>query len=170
MIHGCAIPYAFGMCATIPHYSLRLATPDDAEAIARHRAQMFRDMSAVTDEEAETLFAASVPWFRDLLSTELYVGWLVLCDEEIVAGGGIHLREMGPVPGCLRVGRWGHIANIYTAPAHRRRGVARLLMETMLAWSEAHQVDHVTLAASEDGRRLYESMGFIPTPDMKLRR
>jgi GNAT superfamily N-acetyltransferase len=149
-------------------YWLRSAGSHDAEAIARQRAWMFRDMGSIAEEEAEPLFRASVPWFHRMLAAEEYVGWLVLWRDEIVAGGGIHVREMGPIPGCLRIGRWGHIANLYTAPVHRRRGVARLLMEAMLAWGERNQLDRVTLTASEEGRSLYASLGFAATADMQL--
>lgn len=149
-------------------YSIRLSTPLDAEVIANHRAMMFRDMGLVTGQETEQLFAASVPWLRHVLTTGEYVGWLVLYEEQVIAGGGIHVREMGPVPHCYRVGRWGHIANVYTVAEHRRRGLARLLMSTILAWCAENQFDQVTLAASDDGRPLYESLGFTASNEMKL--
>ena len=96
------------------------------------------------------------------------MGWLVEQRRTVVAGGGIFVRELGPVPGCYRVGRWGHIANLYTEPAHRRHGLARRLMRTMLDWCNSHDIDHVTLAASDEGRPLYESLGFKATSEMKL--
>ncbi|WP_257031280.1 GNAT family N-acetyltransferase [Tunturiibacter empetritectus] len=165
------------MTVDLASYSIRTATMADAETMARYRALMFQDMGSAPNAEAETehLFAASAPWFRSLLARGEYAGWFAVWrgetgeeGDEIVAGGGIHLREMGPVPGCCRVGRSGHIANIYTVPAHRRRGLARLLMETMLEWSESIGLDQVTLSASSDGRPLYSSLGFRATPEMML--
>jgi len=147
---------------------LRSATLNDAEIIARHRALMFQDMGILSQEDAEPLFTASIPWFNRLLATQEYFGWVVLWEGEVVCGGGIHLREAGPTPGCPRVGRWGHIANIYTAPTHRRRGLARLVMRTILEWSERNCLDRLTLTASEEARALYEEMGFTPTGDMHL--
>ena len=155
------------MIVTPDGYFLRPVTPGDENTIAFQRASMFRDMALISNEEAEELARASEAWISRLLQSGEYLGWFVLWENNIVAGGGIQLREMGPVPGCFRVGRWGHIANVYTDPAHRRRGVARLLMNTILDWADLNSVDHLTLAASEDGRRLYESLGFISTADMK---
>lgn len=149
-------------------YSLRLAVSEDAEVIARHRVGMFLDMGSVTQEESERLFAVSVPWLRRMLAVGEYVGWLALLEDEVVAGGGIHVRVMGPRPGCCRTGHWGHIINIYTVKAHRRRGLARLLMHRILEWGAERQLDQITLTASEDGRPLYEALGFIPTKDMKF--
>jgi GNAT superfamily N-acetyltransferase len=135
-------------------YVIRPAGAHDAQLIALQRASMFRDVGSVSTEESELLRKASEPWLSSRLTNGDYIGWLVENRRIVVAGGGILVRELGPVPGCYRVGRWGHIANLYTEPAHRRRGLARRLMKTILDWCTVHGVDHVTLAASDEGRPL----------------
>ncbi len=147
-----------------------MALVKDAGTIARHRALMFRDMGLVTQEESDNILLASLPWFEQLIARGEYVGWLVQMGAETVAGGGIHLRETGPMPGCYRTGTCGHIANIYTEQAHRRHGIARLLLKKILEWGALNRVDQLTLSPSDEGRRLYESFGFIPTFDMRLPR
>jgi GNAT superfamily N-acetyltransferase len=149
-------------------YQIRPAEACDAGIIARQRAAMFRDMGLVSPEEGELLRSASEPWVAALLSNGGYFGWLVEYDNVVVAGGGIIIRELPPTPGCYRIGRWGNIMSVYTEPTHRRRGLARRLMETILAWCGSHAIDQVTLAASDEGRPLYEAMGFVPTSEMKL--
>ena len=149
-------------------YRIRPAESRDAGLIAQHRAAMFRDMGLVSAAEYELLREASGPWLEGLLSKGHYVGWVVEYEQAAVAGGGVLIREMGPVPGCCRVGRWAHVVNVYTKPHHRRRGLARRLMQTILDWCASHAIDHVTLAASDEGRPLYEALGFRPTPEMKL--
>ena len=57
---------------------------------------------------------------------------------------------------------------MYTDPAHRRRGLARRLMETMIAWARAEGHATLYLHASDEGRGLYESLGFAPTNEMRL--
>jgi len=149
-------------------YVIRSAGVGDAQVIARQRASMFRDMGSVSPEESELLRKASEPWFSDLLTGGDYLAWLVEHDGAVVAGGGIFVQEGGPAPGRYRMGRLGHIANVYTEPAHRRRGLARRLMETMLNWCASNGIDHVTLGASDEGKPLYESLGFKPTSNMML--
>src|SRR4030095_16353264 len=56
------------------------------------------------------------------------------------------------------------VYNVYTEPAHRRRGVARLLMDAIHAWCREHDVSSVALNASADGRPLYEAMGYVVAP------
>jgi GNAT superfamily N-acetyltransferase len=149
-------------------YILRPATLADAEVIAHHRASMFLDMGDISEDEANTLCAVSIPWFQESIATRQYYGWLVLCGEEVVAGGGLQIREVGPIPGCFRSGRWGHIGNIYAQPAHRRRGLARLVLHAICEWSRTSGLDQLTLNASDEGRPLYASFGFESTNDMKL--
>ncbi|MDE1175886.1 MAG: GNAT family N-acetyltransferase [Edaphobacter sp.] len=162
-----------------PGYTIRLAQPGDASVLALHRALMFRDMNALTEAALDQhtfdqLLHSSTPWFERLLVDREYIGWLTLHDEAphneiVVSSGGIHLREQGPLPACLRTGRWGHIANVYTAPEHRGRGLARALISEILSWAKAERLDRITLTASKDGASLYRSLGFTPTADMELR-
>jgi len=162
--------YPLHMNSALNHYSIRAANTADVEIIAHQRAMIFQDMGILPDgdTEAEALLSATISWLHGLFAKQEYIGWLVQDREEIVAGGGIQLREKGPIPNCCRIGRWGHILNIYVIPAHRRRGLARLIMEQAMQWSKANQLDHLTLTASSEGRPLYESLGFTSSADMQL--
>ena len=149
-------------------FRIRRAAAEDAGVIAHHRAAMFRDMGSIPPVEYEEFRQSSAEWLDTLFAGNGYAGWLAEQRNTIVAGGGILIREMGPVPGCYRVNRWAHIVNVYTEPPYRRRGLARLVMRTMLDWCAEQAFDMVTLAASDEGRPLYESLGFVPTHDMRL--
>jgi GNAT superfamily N-acetyltransferase len=150
-------------------FTIRKAEPHDSGIIAHHRAAMFRDMGLVpTGTEFELLREASESWLASALTANQYVGWFVLDESDIAAGGGVLIREQFPVPGCYRVGRWAHVMNVYTEPEYRRRGWARRLMRTILEWCEAEEINHVTLTASDEGRPLYESLGFRQAPEMRL--
>ena len=62
----------------------------------------------------------------------------------------------------------GWILNVYTEPGFRHRGIARRIMDTIVAWCRSEGFAHVSLHASQYGRRLYENMGFQPTNEMRL--
>lgn len=150
-----------------PHF-IRLATLADTAVIAHHRAKMFVDMGSIPAQEYELLRSSTTPWIAELLKSGEYVGWLIELDGEVIAGAGAFILQIGPGPGRYRVGRWAHLANVFTERQHRRRGLARELMRTILAWCDANAIDHVTLTASEEGRPLYSALGFKPTSDMRL--
>jgi GNAT superfamily N-acetyltransferase len=65
--------------------------------------------------------------------------------------------------------RRGNLLNVYTVAAFRRRGLARQLMKAVLDWCRENKIDTIILHASPDGRRLYESLGFAPTNEMRIR-
>lgn len=58
-------------------------------------------------------------------------------------------------------GKRAHIMNVYTRSEFRRMGVARRMMERLLAQAGLRGATSVTLDATKDGRPLYEELGFI---------
>jgi hypothetical protein len=42
-------------------------------------------------------------------------------------------------------------------------------MQHVIAWCRSERIESVVLHASDDGRTLYEQLGFIPTTEMRLR-
>ena len=63
---------------------------------------------------------------------------------------------------------FGYIWSVYVDPQHRRRGVARGLVERAVAHLKAMDCTHVALHASEAGKPLYEGLGFEPATEMRL--
>jgi GNAT superfamily N-acetyltransferase len=57
---------------------------------------------------------------------------------------------------------------MFTEPEHRRRGLARLLMDTIVTWCRAEGLRFLYLHASDEGRPLYQSLGFVPSNEMRL--
>ncbi len=98
-----------------------------------------------------------------------YLAWLAVApDGSIAAGTGLWLMDWPPHMIGTGVRR-GNILNVYTAQEFRRRGLARQLMEVAIHWCRENRVDTVILHASPDGRKLYESMGFTSTNEMRVR-
>ena len=61
-----------------------------------------------------------------------------------------------------------YLLNVYVYQEFRRQGVARRLMQVMVDWCRAQGFSTVWLHASDEGRPLYESMGFAASNEMKL--
>jgi GNAT superfamily N-acetyltransferase len=149
-------------------YSIRLATLEDAGIIAGHRHRMFLDIGKHDPQKLAAMTNAYRPWLQSKMATREYLGWLAMtADGSVAAGLGLWLMDWPPhvIGSGLRR---GNIINVYTEAAHRRRGLARLLLNTALNWCRANRVDVVILHASKEGRHLYESAGFEPTNEMRL--
>jgi GNAT superfamily N-acetyltransferase len=149
-------------------YSIRLAALEDAGTISEHRHRMFLDMGKHDPQKLEAMTNAYRPWLASKMAAGEYLGWFATSEDGAVAAG-LGLWLMDWPPHVIGTGlRRGNIINVYTEAAHRRRGLARRLLNTALDWCRANGVDVVILHASKDGRQLYESVGFQPTNEMRL--
>ena len=147
------------------NYRIRPATLDDMDALVRHRLAMFTDMGLTFD--ALGLDRSFRAWLAAMMPAGTYRAWLVEAgDGTVAAGGGISVLPWPPGP--MYTGNTiAVVYNVYTEPAHRRRGLARRLMETIHAWCRDAGVGSMALNASQDGRPLYESMGYrLPSAPM----
>ncbi len=162
----------------LKEFQVRLAAPDDADIIGAHRAQMFYDMGDIPDHLFDQFRAMSRERLREQLTSGEYIGWLASPVDslgKIVGGAGVQLRRVMPHPltspnGESRIGEGRHaiILNVYTEPVWRRRGVAALLMRHIIDWSREQKLDRLVLHASDEGRALYEKLGFVLTNEMKF--
>jgi len=146
-------------------YHIRRGTLADVDAIVHHRIAMFTDMGIPVDVPA--LDREFRQWVEATMPAGTYHAWLVEGEGgAIVAGGGLSVLPWPPGPHYMGT-RIGVVYNVYTEPAHRRRGLARLIMETIHAWCRDARISSVALNASADGRPLYESMGYqLPSNPM----
>lgn len=139
-------------------YRVRLATIADVDILVRHRILMFTEMGVPLD--AAELDAAFRAWLAEMLPAGTYRAWLVEDAGGAVAGGGGITIIPWP-PGPRYVGdRLAFVYNVYTEAAHRRRGLARQIMNTIHDWCRAEGISSLALNASRDGQPLYESMGY----------
>lgn len=156
---------------------IRSAVAADAEIIAEHRARMFADMGQLPPEMFATFRAAAAARLREMLGRGEYVGWLATPPhaDTVIGGAGVQRRLVQPHPlrradGGVAVaeGRHAIVVNVYTDPGWRRRGVAEMLMRRVLEWAAAERLDRLVLHASDEGRPLYERLGFVPTNEMRF--
>jgi GNAT superfamily N-acetyltransferase len=151
------------------NYYIRRSTLDDAPLIARQRRLMFNDQgdySAAVLDAMETRYAA---WLTPKLASNDYLAWFAATAAgEVVAGVGLWLREWPPFPND-ETGKQGYIENVYTAPDHRRQGLARMLMTELLGWVRTAGVTkNIALHATPNAQPLYESLGFVSERGLML--
>ena len=147
---------------------IRMATVADADTVAGHRRSMFSDMGHRDEAALDAMIAAFRPWVRQKMAQGEYVAWMAVDENGTIVGGlGLWLMDWPPHmigPGARR----GNILNVYTEREFRRRGIARSLMQAALEWCGREGIKAVILHASQEGRGLYESLGFKATNEMRL--
>ena len=148
-------------------YALRTAGVTDAAVIAHHRVAMFHDMGILHHANVSALERAARDYLDAALANREYLGWLIEAEGSVVAGGGLVIRRLLPRPESLEGGEEAYVLNVYTEPAHRRRGLACQLMEMIMVWCRERNIARISLHASDDGRRVYEQLGFVQTNEMR---
>lgn len=149
----------------MPDYSIRPATLADDGVLVHQRLAMFEAMGRPFDRP--TLEAAFRAWLHEHLPRGTYRAWLVEAhgahDHSVVAGGGLTIIPWPPGPGYAG-DRLAFVYNLFTEPAHRQRGLARLVMHAIHAFCREEGIGSLALNASQSGQPLYESLGYAVTP------
>ena len=147
---------------------IRPATAQDITTILQLRRHMYQDMGQTDPAALDRMMSLTHDYLTKAIPAKTFRAWLGEVQNEIVTGGAV---VISPWPAhtydldCRRA----TILNVYTCPQHRRQGHARKILETMIAWCKSEGFARVDLHASDDGRPLYESLGFEPGNEMRLK-
>ena len=125
---------------------------------------MFRDMGDGTLLELDRMAELTGPWLKQSLADRSYRGWLAADHAgRVIAGGGVLLSSWPASPNDPLLRR-AMILNVYTEPEFRQRGLARLVLESILDWLRQQGFHSVSLHASDAAARFMRSSGFgLPT-------
>ncbi len=136
---------------------IRKATVEDVEQLVEVRRQFQETVKGTRGSE---FFAQAVEgYLRKHVLLGTCVVWLAEDNGEIVSCAMLALVEELPVLGNLS-GRVGFLHNVYTNPRYRRQGLAQQIVVNCLQSAKEWGAGRVCLGATEQGRPLYEKLGF----------
>jgi ribosomal protein S18 acetylase RimI-like enzyme len=148
-------------------YDIRPATREDAAIIAVQRRRMFLDMGCPDDSNMQAMLTSFLPWVREAISSGKYLGMLATSVDQVAAGAGMLLLENAPGFNDQNTTR-AYIFNVYTGLEHRRQGLARQLIQALLEEAKMRGIRSVSLHATNDGKALYQELGFEASNEMRL--
>ncbi len=147
---------------------IRQTTILDLPDLVRLRRIMFESMGFEDPNRLDIADKASSNYFSKAIPNEQFFGWLAFSSaNEAVGSGGIVIDYHPPEPVNL-LGKIGYIMNQVIIPEFRRKGISRRLMQTMLIWLKDSNIQISSLHTTEDGRHLYEELGFESSNEMRL--
>jgi ribosomal protein S18 acetylase RimI-like enzyme len=138
--------------------AVRRATTDDIPTLVDLRFAFVTEFAPEEGDDDEARKSVA-EYLARALPSEAFLAWLVLDDDDVVATGGMVVYERMMRSKGAGVGSEGYILNVYTLPEHRRRGHAIRMMEALLDCARERGI-RLTLVATEDGKGLYEKLGF----------
>ena len=149
----------------------RLATGDDVDAVATMRWRMETERHPELERQAD--FTAYLEAARQDIRAEIergaHIVFLAEAEGAVVACAILIWWTMLPNLTELHRRR-GYVSSVYTEPDWRLRGIARHLMEQLLARAREMGVARLVLWASDMGRPLYLDLGFEPSRALEWNR
>lgn len=143
--------------------TIRRANMADLPLLLRYRREMARDMGCTDEARLDAMSAAVEPYLREAMPAGRWQAWIA------EPGGCGAVEVVQWIPGATDpMPRRAWLHSIYVAPEYRRRGIARALTRAMVEWCREQGFRSVYLHASDQGRPLYESLGFTASSEMRL--
>ena len=143
----------------------RKATIDDLYMLVSTRITVLRAANKLDDNvDMSEVERESRDYYEKALLDGSHTAYLVFDDGEFVGAGGVSYFRVMPTyhnPS----GRKAYIMNMYTAPDHRRRGIAYNTLDLLVKDAKAQGVAAISLEATDMGRPLYERYGFVKMND-----
>lgn len=135
------------------------ATLDDLDLLVQSRIHVLRAANRLDDSaDLSAVEAQSRQYYQQ--AEDSYAALLVYDGEKLIGTGGVSFYQV--MPTCDNPsGEKAYIMNMYTAPEYRRRGIARKTLDMLVQACRRRGVSYITLEATEAGRPLYESYGFV---------
>ena len=135
------------------------------ELICSHRARMFAEAGRPEDE-LRVMAEFFREWLRPRLEDGRYFGFLVEESGAVVAGIGLMLIDWPPHFLHPTSSQRGYVLNVFVEKEHRGRAIATELMFLAEQEFARRGVSYLVLHASEQGRPVYEKLGWRNTTEM----
>ena len=149
-------------------FRISIAKAEDTELLVKHRLSMWSDIHPELRKEVQELEELTRWWIKKKLREGKLVGFIAKTQAGIVAGSGcVWIREQQPRPMNPRL-EAPYLMSMYTEEDFRKKGVARLIVQSAIDWCKEHGYSTITLHASEAGFPLYAGLGFKPTSEMRM--
>ena len=151
---------------------IRPATAADVDTMVAFRVRMFREMGWSDESRFDSFIPAATAHLREGFSAGSCNGFVAEATGEdgsraTVAVVALVWQQVAPTVRNIE-GRVAYILGMFVVPEWRRRGIARTLMTATVQCAIEQHAPLVTLHASDEGRLLYEQLGFVSAPEMRL--
>jgi len=139
---------------------LRKATIDDIELLLKLRIDYLLDENKIKSiDDADILKIKLRDYFNKWIPVDGFIAYIAEIDGEICSTAFLSIVERPPrtADSSYLVGT---VYNVYTYPNYRRKGIATEVMRALLSEAKQQGVASVDLLSTNDGKHLYEKLGF----------
>lgn len=143
---------------------VRRAGISDIEEIVKLRVAFLREVQPDVSVPDDEIYELTRQYITDKLPTDEYLVWLAEEDNHIVGISSLVFYHRPPTL-LNNSSLYAHVLNVYTLPEYRRQGTATALLKEIIEYVKSTPAKRISLNASEEGRPVYEQLGFQASDD-----
>jgi GNAT superfamily N-acetyltransferase len=151
---------------------IRPAEAADIPAVVDFRSRMFRELGWTDEARLEAVAPLAEQYLAEQFASGGCSGFVAEATEgdgdSAVVGTVVLVWQRVPPSVRNLAGLQAYALGMYVLPEFRRRGIARTLMTRVVECATEHGAPIVTLHASDEGRPLYDTLGFVASREMRL--
>ena len=134
----------------------RKADVSDIDILIDFRKKQLVDEGQTPDFDIDSHLRT---YFSQGLTDGSLVQYIAVENNENIATGGVQFFPFAP---CWELGngKTAFIFSMYTSPRHRKRGIARNILNLLIDTAKTNNCCIVRLQASDEGRIVYKKIGF----------
>ena len=133
---------------------------NDVSSIVDNRILFALELSDPTSEAPiQALRQGLNAYFLKATTNNSCISFIAKAGDQVAGIGSMHVREM---PGNFKnpSGKWGYIMNMYTLPAHRRKGICKGILAHLVEEGKKMGITAFELHATAEGEMVYKQNGF----------
>lgn len=135
----------------------------DVPELLRWRREVIRNVFDL--EPSLELMESNENFYRKHIADKSHLAFKALYEGEEAGCGAVCFTEELPSPDNPS-GKCGYLMNIYVKDKFRQHGVAHAIVRRLVEEAESRECGKIYLETTEEGRPVYESIGFRDLPDM----
>lgn len=136
------------------------ANMEDVTLLTELRLEYLKeDHGKLSKSDIEIIRRDLPDYFKKNLNQNIFC-YLIREKEEIAVCAFLLVVEK-PMSPAFITGRTGTVLNVYTKPQYRHKGYAKGIMNQILSDAVEKNLSVVELKSTENGYRLYQSVGFV---------
>ena len=142
--------------------NIKIATKGDIEDMMSSRLEMLKVVNNLPEDYKYT--DEMINESRDYFLNGDHLSVLAYDEDEVIGCASMSFIRIMPTfdhP----TGKRAHLMNVYTRSEYRRQGIARKMVGLLIDESWKAGATEISLDATESGRPLYESMGFVDSTE-----
>lgn len=138
---------------------VRITGIEDCEQFVELRREFLQLEIAKDNRDLTDFLEQTAGYYKESLERGEQDSCFAYVDGELAGCATICYLNVLPTLDHLS-GKRAHLMNVYVRRAFRRCGVGTKMMEELFSRAKMRGVTEVSLDATEDGRKLYDSYGF----------